>query len=286
MVIYFDCIMKKIFILIFIALLSFQMQGQDIKTPNNPIPGKVYATCIKNTSDIQYKEKYVLKVVFPQWEKSTDTIFKNPDKKWYITRPPTMRWHFAPVDENCLSSQPSDCVLLAYIEVPAQSQIIHFAENDSFKIIQIERLIRPASLEWVLQSSILKKEDFKKLSPYESGKYKYFRDEKNQIVYVYSDSNNWGEWKDVICGSGCYAPSYLAIHKSLKQKGYYSDTLSNILNESTKLALVQFQKDNNLPVGNLDFDTLRMLGVLPDKPQPSPHLLLESNKTLRSLNKW
>lgn len=275
--------MKKLLTFIFITLLSFQLQGQKIEILNNPVPGKVYATCINHTSDTQYKEKYVLKVVYPQWEKSVDTILEEPEKRWYITRPTIMRWHFAPVDKNCLSSEPSDCILLAYIETPAQSQNIHFEENDSFKILQTERLTRPASLEWLLESSISKKDNFIEVKPYKSGEYQYFRDEENQIIYIYSKSNNWGKWKDVICGTGCYMPSYLSIHQSLKQKGYYSDTLNNILNESTKLALIQFQKDNNLPVGNLDIETLRGLGVLTDS---SRNKTPEPNKTFRCLNKW
>ena len=35
----------------------------------------------------------------------------------------------------------------------------------------------------------------------------------------------------------------------------------NILGSDTKSALVKFQKDNGLPVGALDFETLKALGV-------------------------
>ena len=35
----------------------------------------------------------------------------------------------------------------------------------------------------------------------------------------------------------------------------------NVMGASTKTALVKFQRDNGLPVGQLDFETLKALGI-------------------------
>ena len=53
----------------------------------------------------------------------------------------------------------------------------------------------------------------------------------------------------------------MSIQKALNEKGYECP-LDGILGQSTKNALLQFQKDNNLPEGRLDIDTLKTLGVL------------------------
>ena len=37
--------------------------------------------------------------------------------------------------------------------------------------------------------------------------------------------------------------------------------MNNQLDKATKTALTQFQKDNNLPVGNLNMETLRALEI-------------------------
>ena len=49
----------------------------------------------------------------------------------------------------------------------------------------------------------------------------------------------------------------------MKEKGYDIGPAGedNIIGVDTKAALRKYQKDNNLPVGNLDFETLKSLGV-------------------------
>lgn len=51
------------------------------------------------------------------------------------------------------------------------------------------------------------------------------------------------------------------IQDALRAKGYDPGPTDNILGAKTREALTQFQKDNNLPVGNLNVETLRALGV-------------------------
>ena len=55
--------------------------------------------------------------------------------------------------------------------------------------------------------------------------------------------------------------SIIKLQRSLNEKGY-SCPIDGVLGQSTKNALLQFQKDNNLPEGRLDIDTLKTLGVL------------------------
>jgi len=51
------------------------------------------------------------------------------------------------------------------------------------------------------------------------------------------------------------------IQRALKSKGYDPGAIDGILGTLTKAALVKFQKDNGLPQGRLDIDTLAKLGV-------------------------
>ncbi len=55
-------------------------------------------------------------------------------------------------------------------------------------------------------------------------------------------------------------PTILDIQKALKALGYQVP-LDNVLELSTRKALIDYQKKNNLPVGNLNTETLRKLGV-------------------------
>ncbi|MEL6865256.1 MAG: peptidoglycan-binding domain-containing protein, partial [Bacteroidota bacterium] len=46
-----------------------------------------------------------------------------------------------------------------------------------------------------------------------------------------------------------------------KERGYDPGPTDNILGSRTKAALTKFQKDNSLPVGQLDMETLKALGI-------------------------
>ena len=51
------------------------------------------------------------------------------------------------------------------------------------------------------------------------------------------------------------------IQTALKERGYGVGEINNIFNEKTRQALIQYQKDNGLPEGQLDFETLKKLEI-------------------------
>lgn len=68
-------------------------------------------------------------------------------------------------------------------------------------------------------------------------------------------------WCEVVCADAVTKDFVSNVQEKLKSKGYYSGKLSNRMGPSTKSALLNFQKDNNLPRGQLDIETLAALGV-------------------------
>ncbi len=69
------------------------------------------------------------------------------------------------------------------------------------------------------------------------------------------------EWREILCSDKVTAYTVRQIQNALKDRGYEPGPSDNILGVRTKAALTKFQKDNGLPVGKLDFETLRALGV-------------------------
>lgn len=71
------------------------------------------------------------------------------------------------------------------------------------------------------------------------------------------------EWREVLCESEVTNYTIRQIQKALEDRGYDVGPagIDNILGKDTKAALTKFQKDNGLPVGNLDFETLKALGI-------------------------
>lgn len=63
------------------------------------------------------------------------------------------------------------------------------------------------------------------------------------------------------------------IQETLRKKGYDPGPTDNVLGPKTRQALIQFQKDNRLPVGNLNLETIHALlegQGAPEPPLPIP----------------
>lgn len=80
-------------------------------------------------------------------------------------------------------------------------------------------------------------------------------------IYVQKNDKEdyFTEWKEIYCAPYCGSARIKPIQEALIKKGYNTPT-DNIFGKETKAALIQFQKDNNLPVGQLDKETLKLLG--------------------------
>jgi peptidoglycan hydrolase-like protein with peptidoglycan-binding domain len=51
------------------------------------------------------------------------------------------------------------------------------------------------------------------------------------------------------------------VQEALKDQGYNPGPIDNVMGTMTKAALVKFQRDKGLPVGQLDMETLKALGI-------------------------
>ena len=71
----------------------------------------------------------------------------------------------------------------------------------------------------------------------------------------------FSEWREVLCQNKINAVKIREIQAALKSRGYDPGPVDNIMGKQTKSALVKYQKDNGLPIGQLDFETLKSLGV-------------------------
>ncbi|MBT8189084.1 MAG: OmpA family protein, partial [Bacteroidia bacterium] len=82
---------------------------------------------------------------------------------------------------------------------------------------------------------------------------------KRQLV----KAGGFTEWREVVCDADITSELVRSVQSALIERGYNvgSAGADNVMGAATKSALVKFQKDNGLPVGQLDFETLRALGI-------------------------
>ena len=69
------------------------------------------------------------------------------------------------------------------------------------------------------------------------------------------------EWREVLCDEKVTGYKISEIQTALKKAGYYTGTADNKMGPGTKAALTKFQKDKGLPIGNIDLETLKALGL-------------------------
>ncbi len=241
------------------------------------------------TEQVLIKEGFTQKIPVPaEYEEITEQV---------LVSEATMRWERGKKDPNCLSEDPEDCRVLCLVEVPAvyktvnkrvlknPARIQEEAVPPVYKTVSREVIETPARVrevpipaetrviarQVVSQPAIVKEETIAArytqlareivsaapLVDEEVIPAEYITVEKTVLV----KKGGYTEWREVLCASDITAARILAIQKALQQKGYDPGPLDNQMGAQTRAALTRFQRDYNLPVGALDMDTLRVLGV-------------------------
>jgi Putative peptidoglycan binding domain len=73
----------------------------------------------------------------------------------------------------------------------------------------------------------------------------------------------WHDWMQFYEDGKVIKPVIADIQKALKRLHYYRGKITNEIDERTKKALIKFQKDKGLEIGNLNKETFDLLGVKP-----------------------
>ena len=72
------------------------------------------------------------------------------------------------------------------------------------------------------------------------------------------------EWREVVCNYKVSPELNRQIQIALRDRGYNPGPIDNVIGTKAKAALVKFQKYNNLPIGQLDIETLEALEIILD----------------------
>ncbi len=82
-----------------------------------------------------------------------------------------------------------------------------------------------------------------------------------KAVKQQASTNRKTEWKEVVCNEKINKKMVSKIQNNLAAKDFYKGLISGKLDTETKTALTAFQKANNLPIGNLDKETMSALNI-------------------------
>lgn len=204
--------------------------------------------------------------VAPVYETVTEKVLiKEPSTRWTMKK-----------DKNCMSANPDDCFVACYEEVPEQYTTYTSSVLKSLATVREEefpaeyktvtrRMVRtPASVEertipaeYVTVTKQVLRTPAQTMQSSVDPEYKTITKRKLVKAGEYSD------WREILCESKVTKNTIRQIQGALIASGYdVGDAgVDNVMGANTRAALMQYQKDNNLPVGNLNLETLQSLGV-------------------------
>lgn len=144
-------------------------------------------------------------------------------EKEIIIRPASTKWVKKKADKNCLSSDPDDCLVWCLVDE--------------------EPIVRVVSI----LADTTKTKNFKK---------EVIEREVNRIP------GRSFEWKEVVCEQNISKELIKRIQQALASNQHYIGGIHGEFDSMTRKSLLAFQEKNALPIGQLDFETLDVLGIV------------------------
>ena len=209
-------------ILFFIFAISVYSQSRDL--PPNQKEGACYAKCLLSKNRASHNVPSEVKE-YPVY------IGETPDKVKLKTitievKKPIQSWVLK-VKDNCESKNEKDCLVWCLTDTPGEYMELEVLKNKR-KLKEDEWGYRVVEVFKSNSSSVIK---------------------------------STSEWKEVLCGSKISKEFIQDLKMQLTEKGFDSESESLIYDSRTKSALKKYQEYNNLPIGQLNFETLEALGL-------------------------
>lgn len=141
-----------------------------------------------------------------------------------VVKSASSKWEKRMADRNCLSADPNDCMVWCLIETPEEVKYLTVVRDTT----------QSDNYEWTdVKTRVLKKE------------------------------GGMTDWVEVVCSSDLTPRFYKKIQTALIERGYNIGEAGadGKPSQQTQRALIKFQRDHELRVGQLDFVSLEALGI-------------------------
>ena len=191
-----------------------------------------------------------------------------------LISPASTKWVKGRADRNCLSEDPDKCKVWCLTEVPAQyktvtKQVLRSPATTretpipaEYKTITKAVIQTPASTqptEVPAEYRTITKQVLQ--TPATTREIEIPAEYSTISTQKLVRTGGFTDWVEVLCESKVTPAKVIEVQQALKARGYDPGSIDNQMGPRTKQALTQYQKDNGLPVGNLNTETLRALGV-------------------------
>ncbi|MCP4121831.1 MAG: peptidoglycan-binding protein [Bacteroidetes bacterium] len=230
-----------------------------------------------------------LEIVPAVYETETETIpVSSASTKWVKKKA-----------QNCVSSNPDDCLVWCLVDVPATSRTVtrevlktpattreitipaeyttikkklvdtpadtrQIDVPAEYKTMTKKVIDTPASVREIASCDPKYKTITKTVlkAPASTSEITIPAEYRTISKTVLVKKGGFTEWREVLCETGSnYNASVRDVQAALKERGYEPGPVDGVMGAQTRAALLKFQRDNGLPQGQLDVQTLTALGI-------------------------
>lgn len=175
---------------------------------------------------------------------------------------------------NCLSSNPDDCYVLCWEEIPAKYTTTStrvLIQPESYDTVYTDAKYQTVTTQ-VLSNDASVSEEYippvyktvtKKVLSKCGGVSTVYTEPQYKTVSskVLVSQGTFTDWVEVVCAGDVNSSLVSRVQKALNDRGYNAGTVDGVMGGKTRAALAKFQTDNGLPLGNMNVATMQALGV-------------------------
>jgi OOP family OmpA-OmpF porin len=175
---------------------------------------------------------------------------------------------------NCLSANPEDCYVLCWEEIPAQyttssTRVLVDSErydtvytDAKYTTVTTQSLVNDASVSESYTPPVYKTVTKKVLAQCGGVSTVYSQPQyKTVSKKVLVSQGSFTDWAEVVCAGDVNSSLVTRVQTALNSRGYSAGSVDGVMGGMTRAALAKFQKDNGLPLGNLNIATMQALDV-------------------------
>lgn len=201
------------------------------------------------TQPAEYKtvtEQVLVKPAYTTWKKGRGPIEKIDDATGEIM---------------CLVEVPAEYKTVTRKELVQPERTVEQQIPAVYKTVTKKVVDQPARTETVTVPAVYKTVDVvKQVEPPKEKKTiipAVYKDVPKQVKVTDADL----EWREILCETNTTQDVVRRLQSKLEAKGYDPVWIDGVYGAKTRAAVVAYQKDNNLPSGQLTMQTLDHLGV-------------------------
>ncbi|MEM1119728.1 MAG: peptidoglycan-binding domain-containing protein [Bacteroidota bacterium] len=245
----------------------YETQERQVMVTEGGVNYKTIPATYKTITDkeIIEPEQKIVNIIPAKYETKTRKV---------LVKEESGEWVKKKKDPNCFSSNPEDCLIACYEKIPA------VYKTETYEVMvspeKTEERIIPAKYKTIKRQVVDTPEKIIEI-PYDPV-YKTVEEKvlvtpekiiEEPVPAVYKNvtekrlakKGDYTVWTEILCANKTSASTIRKLQRALRAEGYSVGTVDGRMGTRTQTALKQFQTDNGLPVGNLNMETLKSLGI-------------------------